>query len=160
MKMSQEKVLGWSRYGLVPYDWIVPGKLMASVYPPDLEYLEFLKRFEGIGVSINLSESPWPGEWSEGSGIMCYHIPVVDMSVPTRDQVREAIRIVSAQDGPVMVHCAAGIGRTGTMIALFLVDKGLSPSEAITLVRSRRSGSIQTSQQERMIYEWKAERGS
>ncbi|MBN1538519.1 MAG: dual specificity protein phosphatase family protein [Candidatus Thermoplasmatota archaeon] len=159
MKMSQEQVIGWSRYGMVPCDWIVPGKILASIYPPDLEYLEFLNRCEGIGVSINLSEAPWPAGWSEGSGIMCHHIPVVDMSVPTRDQVREAIGIISSNDGPVMVHCAAGIGRTGTLLALYLVNEGMSPSEAIALVRGRRSGSIQTLQQERMIYEWKAESG-
>ncbi|MBN1389471.1 MAG: dual specificity protein phosphatase family protein [Candidatus Thermoplasmatota archaeon] len=154
MPMSEDEYIRWSRYGMAPYNWIVEGKLMASVYPLDNGYLKFLKNAEGVTMSINLAETPWPAGWSEGSGVICHHIPVADMSTPTRDQVKQAINIISAHNGPVMVHCAAGIGRTGTMIALYLVDGGMHPSDAITLVRSRRSGSIQTREQERSIYEW------
>jgi atypical dual specificity phosphatase len=127
---------------------------MASVYPKEIEYLNFLKDLENIETVINLAESPWPNDWSWETGISCYHIPIIDMSIPTEDQVKKIIRIIDGSEGPVMIHCAAGIGRTGTLIALYLVDHGMGPKEAIELVRQKRNGSIQTSAQEGMIYNW------
>ena len=158
MPISPQRFLQWSRYGMEPFNWIVPGRLMASVYPRSWEYLGYLREAEGIELAINLAENPWPGEWSEASGVRCHHVPIIDMSVPSKEQVIETIDIISGHDGPVMVHCAAGIGRTGTVIALYLVNQGDPPGDAIAHVRSMRTGSIQTPQQERMIYEW-AKRG-
>ena len=51
------------------------------------------------------------------------------------------------------MHCGAGIGRTGTMIACYLVDKGFSAEEAIQLVRQARPGSIETREQEQVIHD-------
>jgi atypical dual specificity phosphatase len=154
MYLSPEQFAKWSRYGMEPYNWVMGGKLMASVYPKEIEYLKFLKDLEMIETVINLAESPWPNEWSYETGISCYHIPIIDMSIPTEDQVKRIIRIIDGSPGPVMIHCAAGIGRTGTLIALYLVDHGMDPSEAIKLVRQKRNGSIQTSAQESMIFDW------
>lgn len=154
MVLSSEQFIRWSRYGMDPYNWITDGKLMASVYPKEIEYLEFLKDLENIETVINLAESPWPNEWIWGTGISCHHIPIIDMSIPTEDQVKSIIRIIDGSLGPVMVHCAAGIGRTGTLMALYLVDHGMGPKKAIELVRQKRNGSIQTAAQESMIYDW------
>ena len=76
------------------------------------------------------------------------------MSIPDEEQVIEALEIITGQEDPVMLHCAAGIGRTGTVAALYLVNLGLSPEEAIETVRANRPGSIQTQEQERLVFEW------
>jgi len=48
----------------------------------------------------------------------------------------------------VMVHCRGGFGRTGTVAARLLVERGLDPAAAMALVRHTRPGSIETSEQE------------
>jgi len=155
MPLSEEQIHRWSRYGIEPFNWVSDGKLMASVYPVDLDYLIHLRVHEGIRTSVNLSEYPWPDEWLSGSGILCHHFPIVDMSVPSEKDVRDIFKMIEESGGPVMIHCAAGIGRTGTVIALYLVEMGMEPLEAISLVRKRRPGSIQTEAQEKMVMEWR-----
>ena len=51
----------------------------------------------------------------------------------------------------VGVHCMAGRGRTGTMIACYLVSQGMSAEDAIAEVRRARPGSIQTEAQEQAV---------
>ncbi|MFW3145754.1 MAG: dual specificity protein phosphatase family protein [Thermoplasmatota archaeon] len=156
MGLTPEEAAKWSRYGMAPYNWILDGKLLASVYPKDLDYLVHLRDKEGILTSVNLSESPWPAGWIEASRIYHHHFPVIDMSVPTEEDVRSIISLIDSYPGPVMVHCAAGIGRTGTVIALYLVEHGMEPEKAISLVREKRGGSIQTMPQEMMVRQWAA----
>jgi hypothetical protein len=44
------------------------------------------------------------------------------------------------------VHCGGGLGRTGTVLACYLleIDEGLGPEEAVRRVRALRPGSVQT----------------
>jgi len=51
----------------------------------------------------------------------------------------------------VVVHCAAGQGRTGTVLACALVHRGLSAEEAIRTVRRLRPPSIDTDSQEAFV---------
>ena len=52
---------------------------------------------------------------------------------------------------PVGVSCGSGFGRTGTVLACYLVSTGLNVSEAIKAVRQKRAGSIETPEQENAI---------
>lgn len=55
----------------------------------------------------------------------------------------------------VCFHCYAGVGRTGTALALFLVrQRGFAPADAIALVRDSRPGSIETISQEELIVQF------
>jgi atypical dual specificity phosphatase len=51
----------------------------------------------------------------------------------------------------VAVHCGAGLGRTGTLVACYLVAGGLSAEDAIAKVRRLRPGSIETAEQEAAV---------
>jgi len=52
------------------------------------------------------------------------------------------------------IHCAAGLGRTGVVLACYFIDKGLSATNAIARVRRLRPGSIETAEQEDAIVEF------
>ena len=55
---------------------------------------------------------------------------------------------------PIAVHCEAGLGRTGTIIAAFLTTCGLHAEEAIDSIRKFRPGSVETEEQEAIIYKY------
>jgi len=100
---------------------------------------------------------------ARNSGIAWYHLPISDMQAP--DEVFEdlwaesgALITQSLQQGEkILIHCAGGLGRTGTLVARLLIDSGLSPSVAIDTVRSARPGAIETIVQEQHIHNYSAQ---
>jgi atypical dual specificity phosphatase len=95
-------------------------------------------------------------------GIEHFHLPVPDMTAPPREGIEKAVDFIRRQRGegrPVLVHCGAGLGRTGTLLACYLVSEGHDPEEAITEVRSARPGSVETMEQEQCIRDYAAARG-
>jgi protein-tyrosine phosphatase len=55
---------------------------------------------------------------------------------------------------PVLVHCRGGLGRTGTIVACYLVYNGMSDIEAINYVRTIRPGSIELEGQVRTVQQF------
>jgi atypical dual specificity phosphatase len=54
----------------------------------------------------------------------------------------------------VAVHCGAGLGRTGVVLAGYFVAKGMSASNAIAKVRKLRPGSVETDEQAEAVAEF------
>ena len=53
------------------------------------------------------------------------------------------------------MHCRFGLGRVGTMLACYLVKTtNCSAAEAISIVRRKRPGSIETRGQEKLVQEF------
>ena len=84
-------------------------------------------------------------------GVHYYEFPWPDMTAPDNDIVLRSVQVMESHvknTGKVLVHCHAGLGRTGLMIACFLVySKRMSSNDAIKIVRVCRPGAVQTSAQ-------------
>lgn len=71
-------------------------------------------------------------ELIESLGMNLVRIPLRDGQAPTPDQVETFLSTMKNSSGRVYLHCGAGVGRTGTMAAAYLVSTGqASPMEAV-----------------------------
>lgn len=129
--------------GIAPY-WVEPGRLLAGAYPgsPDPAHarlkLAWL-RGQGVRSFVDLTE---PGEATRLGRLVPYapllaeaagnggpaasylRLPIPDLSVPTRAGMRALLDRVDRDAGegrPVYLHCLGGRGRTGTVVACWLV---------------------------------------
>lgn len=84
-------------------------------------------------------------------GVSYYEYPWPDMTAPNNDVVLRSVQVMDyhvRNKGKVLVHCHAGLGRTGLMIACYyLFSQRMGGQEAIELVRRCRKGAVQTSKQ-------------
>jgi atypical dual specificity phosphatase len=77
-------------------------------------------------------------------------LPIADGEPPTLDQVNAFVSFVNdcrARSLPVAAFCEAGLGRTGTMIAAYLIQSGKTAHDAITAVRTRQPSAVETQRQ-------------
>ena len=135
------------------FSWVVEGELAAMPLPGRkrtlTEDVTFL-RGQGIRQLVSLTEETPSAEALAVAAIGQVHIPVRDFTAPTLEQMVEFVDVVSKsveRGESVGVHCTAGLGRSGTMAAAYLVSRGESAAEAINTVRRLRPGSIETEEQ-------------
>jgi protein-tyrosine phosphatase len=61
------------------------------------------------------------------TGVELLRLPIRDGQTPTAAQVEKALETIRASDGVTLIHCGAGVGRTGCLAGAYLVSSGAAP---------------------------------
>ena len=150
---------------------IVPGKFVAMRGPKDLpngarwadvmhdgkfshrdfspqHYAEILQQLD-VQAVVRLNEPHYTRASFAAAGIAVADLPFEDCTAPPVDVVAKFFAIAEALPGALAVHCKAGLGRTGTLIALYMMKHhGFTAREAMGWLRIVRPGSVIGEQQD------------
>jgi atypical dual specificity phosphatase len=150
----QENLLWWVMPGVLagmPMPFIHLDRRMShggplTAYEDDLPLLHSA----GVRAIVCLLNIPTDAPVYESAGFSFLCLPVPDGGAPTPEQASGFVRFVDEQraaNRPVAVHCEAGLGRTGTMLALYLISEGANAETAIRRVREVERVAVETRSQ-------------
>jgi atypical dual specificity phosphatase len=137
--------------------WLIPNRLGKSDLPSEDDLVQW--RRYGISSVANLVGEKWGTDAAvleEKLGFRVLHEKIPDFRAPSLDQIK---RIVSWMEGElesgrtVIVHCLGGIGRTGTILAAYLVKQGYSLKDALWEIE-KVGAYPQTSEQHDIVAEY------
>ena len=133
------------------FSWVIDDKLAGCGLPVTENEFKWVVE-KGIKSIVTVREVPLPSEWFDGTDIDYLHLRTEDFGAPTLEEMEEAVNFIDKEiqrGRPVLVHCAAGKGRTGAVLAAYMMKKqNLTAKQAIERMRIKRPGSVQSITQE------------
>ena len=139
------------------FTWVRDARLAASGRPYSKSQVDWLKD-KGVTAILTLTEEPLPSDWTRG--IESRHISLSDHAALSATQMRlgaDYIASALSEGKVVLVHCLAGKGRTGCVLAAYMMAyEGKTAGQALSELRSMRGGSVEPPQ-ERNVVEFEAE---
>lgn len=156
-------------FGPRGFRWISRDRLAATPRPGLLGEVDFdLKALAKVKIDWLVSleeEKTVPEHSAQEMGIKIRHLPIQDMKTPDLESAGKLVAEMHqwlTEGKRLAVHCKAGLGRTGMIIAVYFVFIGLNPLEAIRKVRNSDPRMVQSEEQEHFIqefYGWLREAG-
>ena len=144
----------------IDHFWLIPGRIAGGGHParvgPERDVLHAMERL-GYNAILTLTEDGLDPVLLEEFGIRYLHLPIVNMEAPTIEQGDLAVAFLRGcvdDDMQAYVHCYAGYGRTGAILAAYLVATGTGPFAAIDQVRTVRPGAVESASQERFVLDF------
>ena len=140
---------------VVNFSWVIPDRL-AGCGLPDVPAAAAALAEMGVRALVSLTPEPPPAAWLAAHGVTGFHVEgVPDRGAPTVAQLATAVDFIErslAAGQPVAVHCMAGQGRTGAVLAAYLVKQGEPAEQAITRLRAMRANSVESTAQEQAVH--------
>lgn len=142
------------------FRWIVPSKVATIPLPGaviDINHDMAALRAVGVTTLITLTYNDLPQDALKRHGLRNVHLPIYDRQPPSIGQLKMLTKRMTEmiERGDVLaVHCRAGIGRTGTIVAGWLIKEGLTAQAALDRIRSINKHYVQTEEQEQFLFEF------
>ncbi|KAG6911294.1 hypothetical protein DXG01_002133 [Tephrocybe rancida] len=151
------------------FRWLIPYHIAIMSTPRREEDIDALASPHlGIRHVLTLTEeTPLPESWFHGKSITNTYLPIPNYNPPSIEQMDLVMSLFNDQNKlPLLIHCGGGKGRAGTVAACYMAAFGfgkphfdqtqptMAASEAVSLLRHLRPGSIETSQQEAFVSKW------
>ncbi|XP_070563926.1 dual specificity protein phosphatase CDC14A-like isoform X6 [Ptychodera flava] len=137
------------------FNWIIPDKFLAfsgphnkskieNGYPlhaPEAYFPYFRKH--NVTVVVRLNKKIYDAKRFTDAGFDHHDLFFVDGSVPSDAHVQKFLSLCENAEGAIAVHCKAGLGRTGTLIACYMMKHyRFTAAECIAWLRTCRPGSV------------------